>query len=299
MRLFLLGLVVWLFALGFLAWVAIVAGAIPINADSAPPLLERWAARTAVIAGVNRRVTHGKNPASGEDAVHDGIRLYRGNCEACHGDGRGDAQPFANGLYQKPPQFAKDGIEDLPYSYTSWVIRHGIRLTGMPAFSSLLSQRQIDDVALFLKRMKDLTPDERFAWSGAPIRPELRAAFSELGGFRACVYIPSPGARPHHFVSTTSKSEDGAFIVEHFYNRGISELAVIGLDSRHNRLVRTQLAKDGAADIAVASLDSRATVWDNRSGTKTTVSRAADGSYAFRSTGAPGFGRCQRRTDAG
>ena len=38
------------------------------------------------------------------------------------------------GLYQKPPQLAKDGVEDDPDGVTYWKIAHGIRLTGMPAF---------------------------------------------------------------------------------------------------------------------------------------------------------------------
>ncbi len=199
MRFFVFALVTWLLALSFIAWIAIVAGIIPINADSMPPAVERWAARTAVIAGVERRMTRGKNPASGDAAVLDGVRVYRNDCEACHGDTSGVAQPFAKGLYQKPPQFAKNGIEQLPYAYTSWVIRHGIRFTGMPAFAPSLSERQIDDVALFLQKMKHLTANERFAWSGAPMRTELRATYEMIGGFRQCVYLPSPSAASASF----------------------------------------------------------------------------------------------------
>jgi mono/diheme cytochrome c family protein len=294
MRLFVLGSVVALLALLWSTWLAIVSGILPINADSDPSFIEAWAARTAVIAGVGRRETRGKNPASGENALLDGIRTYHLNCEVCHGGADGVARSIANGLYKKPPQFARSDIEHLPYAYTSWVIRHGIRFTAMPAFSSTLSQRQIDDVALFLARVNRLTPDERFAWSGAPLRAVFRPVYKAIGGFRRCIYLPSPSARPHHFVSEVVPSVDGTFILEHFYNRGISELAVIGEDSERRRLIRARLSKSGTADLAVTPLVGPGGVWTGLggNGTKTTITINSDSSYTFRSTDAPGFGRC-------
>lgn len=297
MRSFVLGVAATLVALPLLAWIALVTGAMPVNADATPAPLERWAARTALIASVERRLTRGKNPASGEAALLDGIRVYRANCEVCHGTANGAAGAIAKGLFQKPPQFAKSDIEEIPYAYTSWVIRHGIRLTGMPAFSSSLSEEQVHDVALFLSRIKHLAPNERFAWSGAQLRAPLQRVYELLHGFRTCAYMPSPSVRPHRFVSSTVPSIDGAFIVEHFYNRGISELSVIGVDERHQRLIRTRLSKDGTADIAIAPLTAGAMVWNGiaTSGSPsgaTTLAMKADGSYEFRSTDAPGYGRC-------
>lgn len=52
------------------AWLLVVNGALPINADAMPPKLERWAARTALIAGVERQMEHHKkNPVSGSFAL--------------------------------------------------------------------------------------------------------------------------------------------------------------------------------------------------------------------------------------
>jgi thiosulfate dehydrogenase len=296
-RFFVLGIVASFVAFILLAWLVIITGAMPINADATPPPLERWAARTALIAGVEHRLTRGKNPASDEAALLDGIRVYRANCEVCHGAASGAASTIAKGLYQKPPMFAKSDIDEIPYSYTSYVIRHGIRLTGMPAFSPSLSDEQIQNVALFLAQIKHLTPNERFAWNGAQLRAPLRRVYGLLQGFRACAYMPSPSVRPHRFVSSTAPSIDGAFIVEHFYNRGISEASIIGVDERHQRLIRVRLSKDGTADIAVAPLAGNEMIWSGIASAgapsgATTLAMKADGSYDFRSTAAPGYGRC-------
>lgn len=294
MRAFVLGFAAALLAVLCSAWLAIVSGIIPINADSDPPFIETWAARKAVIASVSRRETRGENPASGENSFIDGIRIYRLNCEICHGAANGAASPVASGLYKKPPQFAKSDISTLPYAYVSWVVRHGIRLTAMPAFSRTLSQRQIDDVALFLARMNRLTPDERFAWSGAPLHTALRPVYEAIGGFRQCVYLPSSTARPHHFLSEAAPSVDGTFILEHFYNRGISELAIIGENTHRRRLIRARLSKSGTVDLAVTPFGGPGAVWTalGAKGTRTTIAVNRDGSYTFRSTDAPGFGRC-------
>lgn len=279
------------------AWIAISQGLIPIGADASPSGLERWMARTALIAGVMRRERHGKNPESGTAAIVAGIHIYQTDCQVCHGDDRGDATRIARGLYQRPPQFARDGAEDLPYAYSSYVIAHGVRLTGMPSFAKTLSTEQIAQVALFLQQMDHLTPDEAFAWRGAPLRPPLVALYGIIGGDRSCAYFPSPHVEPHLFREEASVTHDGSFILEHYYNRGISEFAVIGLDVTAHRFIRTKIAKGGDADIAVSpGFSGGSWSWTSIDGTQngaqTTITPRADGSYVFRSTNAPGFGTC-------
>jgi mono/diheme cytochrome c family protein len=84
----------------------------------------------------------------------------------CHGSAKGDAaaSPIAKGLYQKPPQFATEGVEDDPEGVSFWKIKHGIRLTGMPSFAGALSDNEIWTIALFLKHMDHLPPAVQSAW---------------------------------------------------------------------------------------------------------------------------------------
>jgi mono/diheme cytochrome c family protein len=83
------------------------------------------------------------------------------------------------GLYQKPPQLGKHGVEDDPDGVTYWKVDHGIRLTGMPAFGQTLQERQLWQLTLFLKHMDHLSPAADKAWKAlkspaalAPARPE-------------------------------------------------------------------------------------------------------------------------------
>lgn len=278
------------------AYSCIWYGLVPINADAPPSTLERWVARTALIAGVQRNEIHRKNPASGQTAMLDGITIYKHDCQMCHGDASGRVGAAGRGLYQEPPNFGKKGIEDIPYSYDAWVVRHGIRLTGMPAFSRSLTQKQMDDVVLFLQHMNSTTPYERAVRGPQKLRAALASLYRELGGIRACSYFPSPNVKPHRFLSDVEPSGDGQFLMESYYNAGISEIGAIGYDAGRKRLVRVKLSKDGTPDVAVSSdIRSTVAVWRSvglASGAVTTIVSRPDGGYEFRASNQPGYGEC-------
>ena len=104
---FFAGIIVTILILALTAFAGVTSGLIPVNGDSPPSTLEHWAARTALIAGVERRMGRGKNPSSGSQAVLDGIRVYRNQCEVCHGGVKGSHESaIALGLYQRPPSSA-------------------------------------------------------------------------------------------------------------------------------------------------------------------------------------------------
>jgi mono/diheme cytochrome c family protein len=137
----------------------------PANADGKPSRVERWAARVSLHATLDREAPKIANPVPLNDAnLVAGIKLYAANCAVCHG--AADAKPsnIASGLYQKPPQLAKHGVEDDPAGVIYWKVDHGIRLTGMPAFGATLNDRQLWQLALFLKHMDGLPPAPQRVW---------------------------------------------------------------------------------------------------------------------------------------
>jgi mono/diheme cytochrome c family protein len=165
MRFFFVGVVTVLIALPLLAYTAAVAGFIPAHADAKPSVVERWFARTALQATINRQARKGENPLAATDAnLLAGVRLYKQNCAVCHGGAEKNPTNIARGLYQHPPQLAQHGVEDDPAGVTRWTIEHGIRLTGMPAFSKTLTDTQLWQVTLFLQRMDKLSPAVQAVW---------------------------------------------------------------------------------------------------------------------------------------
>lgn len=159
------------------AALVIKLGYAPANADAKPSWLEKTIAKTALRAVIHREAPTNPNPEALNDAnLIDGIELYAKNCAVCHGSSNGEASPIALGLYQRPPQLAKDGVEDDPEGHTYWKVYHGIRMTGMPSFAHTLSQDQIWKIALFLKNMKSLTPGAAKVWKNVPSQAQSSGA---------------------------------------------------------------------------------------------------------------------------
>ena len=143
------------------------SGSIPANADAKPGGLELWAAKTSLDATLRNQAPKQPNPIALTDAnLIAGIALYGQHCAICHGTAAGEssASPVAKGLYPAPPQFAAEGVEDDPEGASYWRIRHGIRLSGMPAWGAALTDRQMWTLALFLKHMDTLPPAAQQAW---------------------------------------------------------------------------------------------------------------------------------------
>lgn len=161
----LLGIVFTVVAAAIAGYVIIRAGIMPANADERPPRFEVWAAKTSLHATLRRSAPRVTNPLPATDKnLIAGVKLYAQNCAVCHGDASGKATDVAKGLYQDPPQLAKEGVEDDPDGVTFWKLSHGIRWTGMPAFGKTLKEDQIWQLTLFLKTMDHLPPAAQKAW---------------------------------------------------------------------------------------------------------------------------------------
>lgn len=144
------------------------SGLIPANADAQPGGLELWVAGTSLDATLRSEAPKEPNPVALNDAnLIQGISLYGQHCAICHGtaSGAASASPVAKGLYPAPPQLGDEGVEDDPEGASFWKIKHGIRLTGMPAWGPSLNDRQIWTLALFLKHMDKLPPAAKQAWA--------------------------------------------------------------------------------------------------------------------------------------
>lgn len=168
LRGFIIGVVVTILVAVGIAYALLQSGLVPANADAKPGGLELWAAGTALDATLRRQAPSQANPVPLTSAnLVAGAALYGQHCSICHGTAAGDSSPspIAKGEYPAPPQLATDGVEDDPEGVTYWKIKHGIRLTGMPAWGSSLTDQQIWTLALFLKHMDKLPPDAQQAWS--------------------------------------------------------------------------------------------------------------------------------------
>jgi cytochrome c553 len=168
-RLFLSGIIFTLVLLVVGAVGAVVFGLVPAGADSKAGFVERTVANTSLYASISRDLGSLHDPLQPSDAnLLAAVKLYGANCAFCHGTSDGKASIPARGFYINAPQLARHGVEDADETVTFWKIKHGIRFTAMPAFSSTLNDDDIWRLTAFLKRMDNLPPAVDTAWRALP-----------------------------------------------------------------------------------------------------------------------------------
>lgn len=168
---FLAGVLFTLVLLGAGAFAVTWFGVFPAGADAPYLPGEEWGAKRDVNVQIRREMPRPPYPyGPPTDAVlAAGARLYMQNCAYCHGSGAAQETLTAKGMYIKPPQFPKHGVDDDPEGETYWKIEHGYRFTGMPSYKGLLTEEQIWQIAYFLKHpAAQLPPEAKAIWNRKP-----------------------------------------------------------------------------------------------------------------------------------
>jgi mono/diheme cytochrome c family protein len=95
-----------------------------------------------------------------------GGHLYASLCTACHLAPGMKNTDLSRGLYPKAPQLAYG--TDLSPGEEFWIIKHGIKLTAMPAWGRTHSDDELWNVVAFLTKMPFLHPGQYDAAAGTP-----------------------------------------------------------------------------------------------------------------------------------
>jgi mono/diheme cytochrome c family protein len=158
MKGFVVGILFTLIALGAGAWWCVRQGYVNFAADQKPSVLEEKFAMAAVDASTDRRAPDTKNPvAPTEENLAGGAKLYLDHCAGCHGLPSNPESEFARSFNPPVPEFFQDA-PDMSDSQNFYVIQHGVRWTGMPAWNKTLSGQQIWQLATFLANVGKLPP---------------------------------------------------------------------------------------------------------------------------------------------
>ena len=150
--------ILWIIIFAIAAAIWIWSGTYDIGQDS-----PHWGVTRSVIATFRDHSTEhhaeGIQPPNLDDPkmVAAGAQHYAENCAMCHlAPGMPDSE-IRHGLYPKPPnltRFAPDPAEAF------WIIKHGIKFTGMPAWGPTHSDQMIWDMVAFLQKQPKMTAAE-------------------------------------------------------------------------------------------------------------------------------------------
>jgi len=93
--------------------------------------------------------------------VKRGTANYDAMCAQCHLAPGLKKSELYEGLNPKPPVLYKDKhFDEMPAANTFWVIKNGIKMTGMPAWGIYNSDEQIWDLIATISAMDKMTPEK-------------------------------------------------------------------------------------------------------------------------------------------
>lgn len=89
--------------------------------------------------------------------IADGAGEYAEMCTGCHlAPGMKDTE-MRTGLYPTPPNLAERGAHRSA-AQQFWIIKHGLKMTGMPAWGLTHDDERIWSMVAFVRKLPDLTP---------------------------------------------------------------------------------------------------------------------------------------------
>lgn len=112
------------------------------HARAYPGRLETAVARSIRNFAIPQGSAVMRNPLPADGAVLlEAKKHFADHCASCHGnDGRGDTTLGRN-LYPRPPDMRAKPTQDLSDGQLYWIIKNGVRLTGMPAWGASTAEQ--------------------------------------------------------------------------------------------------------------------------------------------------------------
>ena len=179
--------------------------------------------------------------------IERGARHYDGNCAPCHGGPGVPRAPMTAAMLPEPPDLAAK-VDRFNDNEIFWIIRHGLKYTGMPGWPADGRDDEVWDVTAFVRLLPGMTVEEYQALMGpvaAPApAPDLIAHGPTRGDVAACARchgVDGTGAPTGAFPRLDGLS--AAYIAE--------QLADFATGRRPSGLMQAAVAPLNAEELAV------------------------------------------------
>ena len=148
-----------LLAVVLLGALVVASGALSVAADEPHSSMVFGILDTARERSIEARADDIQVPAL-DDAgmVRRGAGNYDAMCAKCHLAPGMEPTELSAGLSPTPPSLAKDAPVDAAEAF--WVVKHGIKATGMPAWGRHMEDQYIWDVVAFVRKLPSLSAEQ-------------------------------------------------------------------------------------------------------------------------------------------
>lgn len=142
------------------ALVFMYSGLYDVAASSPDAGLVHWVLETTREHSVERHMKANPVPPLTDPAlVRTGFTHYHEMCVTCHGAPGVEASEVGQGLNPYPPELATAAGEGNPQELF-WIVKHGIKMTGMPSFGVTHTDQEIWAIVAFLRKLPKMSPQE-------------------------------------------------------------------------------------------------------------------------------------------
>lgn len=154
-----------LLILGAIILFVILAGVYNVAADDRNTPITEWALDTSMTNSVENRASDLRTPEFTQAMIAAGASNYEASCADRHGgvgEGRAD---WAAGMLPDPPALAR-AAENWSDEQVFWLVKHGVKASGMPAIGVSHDDRALWNIAAFVKTMSEMS-EEQYASRGS------------------------------------------------------------------------------------------------------------------------------------
>lgn len=139
-----------------LSVVFVYSGLFNVSAMVPHSAFAQWVLSSTMHASVERRARDIAVPELTDDALRlAGINDFEAMCAGCHGAPGKEREPTGVGLNPRPPDL-RESARHLSDAEIFWVTKHGIRMTGMPAWGATHDDDALWPVVAFVRMLPEL-----------------------------------------------------------------------------------------------------------------------------------------------
>ena len=144
------------------ALIVILTGSYNVAATDRHNPIVSWALTTTMNNSVRRQAASIEPPAEFTSAmVAAGAGEYKAMCSHCHGGVGQSRAEWAEVMLPKPPPLA-EAARKWDAKDVFWLVKHGVKMSGMPAFGPTHDDKTIWNIVAFVKALPEM-PAEQYA----------------------------------------------------------------------------------------------------------------------------------------
>lgn len=157
---FLAGFVAAITILAAAGLVVVYSGVYNVGAIRDDTAIEKWILTAAMMNSVKAHAEPITLPAGFKDDEHvrEGFHLFDEMCVQCHGAPGKKRGEVGLGLRPQPPSLSET-VHRWNAAQLFWIVKHGLRATGMPSFAGTHTENQLWSLVAFVQKLPGISSD--------------------------------------------------------------------------------------------------------------------------------------------